>query len=86
MLDDNFNPDYEIDKTTITTGVAVRASLIRRGATVVGDGVEVIGVRTTVEARLQLFVDGDSLPPFFYLAGQFDRNQCVVGFGSEPAV
>ena len=38
MLDDNFNPDYGIDETTITTGVAVRASLIRRGATVVGGG------------------------------------------------
>ena len=66
MLDDNFNPDYRIDKTTIATGVAVRASLIRRGATVVSGGVEVIGVGiATVEARPRLLVDGDSLPPFF---------------------
>ena len=84
MLDDNFNPDYEIDKTTITTGVAVRASLIRRGATVVGDGVEVIGVRTTVEARLQLFVDGDSLPPFFIWPGSSIAINALLDLDPEP--
>ena len=84
MLDDNFNPDYRIDKTTIATDVAVRASLIRRGATVVGDGVEVIGVRTTVEARLQLFVDGDSLPPFFIWPGSSIAINALLDLDPEP--
>ena len=84
MLDDNSNPDYRIDTTPITTGVAVRASLIRRGATVVGDGVEVIGVRTTVEARLQLFVDGDSLPPFFIWPGSSIAINALLDLDPNP--
>ena len=84
MLDDNFNPDYRIDKTTIATDVAVRASLIRRGATVVGDGVEVIGVRMTVEARLQLFVDGDSLPPFFIWPGSSIAINALLDLDPNP--
>ena len=83
-LDDNFNPDYRIDKTTITTGVALRASLIRRGATVVGDGVEVIGVGTTVEARPRLLVDGDSLPPFFIWPGSSIAINALLDLDPEP--
>ena len=85
MLDSNFNsPAYGIVETPITTGVAVRASLIRRGATVVGDGVEVIGVRTTVEARLQLFVDGDSLPPFFIWPGSSIAINALLDLDPNP--
>ena len=85
MLDSNFNsPAYEIVETPINTGVAVRASLIRRGATVVGDGVEVIGVRTTVEARLQLFVDGDSLPPFFIWPGSSIAINALLDLDPNP--
>ena len=86
LLDSNSNPAYGIVETTITMGVAVRPSVVQRGGTVVGAVVTLVGVGSTVEARPRLFVDGDSLPPFFYLAGQFDRNQCAVGFGSEAAV
>ena len=85
MLDSNFNsPAYGIVETPITTGVAVRASLIRRGATVVGDGVEVIGVRMTVEARLQLFVDGDSLPPFFIWPGSSIAINALLDLDPNP--
>ena len=84
MLDLNLNPDYEIDKTIITTGVAVRASLIQRGATVVGGGVEVIGVRTTVEARPRLLVDGDSLPPFFIWPGSSIAVNALLDLDPEP--
>ena len=85
MLDSNFNsPAYEIVETPISTGVAVRASLIRRGATVVGDGVEVIGVRMTVEARLQLFVDGDSLPPFFIWPGSSIAINALLDLDPNP--
>ena len=85
MLDSNFNsPAYGIVETPITTGVAVRASLIRRGATVVGDGVEVIGVGTTVEARPRLLVDGDSLPPFFIWPGSSIAINALLDLDPEP--
>ena len=82
-LDENFNPDYGITKTTITTGVAVRASLIRRGATVVG-GVVTLGVETTVEARPRLFVDGDSLPPFFIWPGSSIAINALLDLDPKP--
>ena len=83
-LDLNLNPDYKISATTIITGVAVRASLIQRGATVVGGGVEVIGVGTTVEARPRLLVDGDSLPPFFIWPGSSIAVNALLDLDPEP--
>ena len=82
-LDENFNPDYGITKTTITTGVAVRASLIRRGATVVG-GVVTLGLGETVEARPRLFVDGDSLPPFFIWPGSSIAINALLDLDPKP--
>ena len=84
ILDSNFNnPAYGIVETTITMGVAVRASLIRRGATVVG-GVVTLGVGTTVEARPRLFVDGDSLPPFFIWPGSSIAINALLDLDPKP--
>ena len=82
-LDDNFNPDYEIDTTTITMGVAVRPSVVQRGGTVVG-GVVTLGVGTTVEARPRLFVDGDSLPPFFIWPGSSIAINALLDLDPKP--
>ena len=82
-LDDNLNPAYEIVETIITMGVAVRPSVVQRGGTVVG-GVEVIDVRTTVEARPRLLVDGDSLPPFFIWPGSSIAINALLDLDPKP--
>ena len=64
-----------IVETTINTGVAVRASLIQRGGTVVGGGV-------TMPPRL--LVDGDSLPPFFILPGSTIAVEALLNLDPKP--
>ena len=75
ILNSNSNSDYGVVETTITMGVAVRASLIQRGGTVVGGGV-------TMPPRL--FVDGDSLPPFFILQGSSIAVEALLDLDPKP--
>ena len=81
-LDDNLNPDYRIDETTITTGVAVRPSLIQRGATVVDTVMVDVDVGVTIPPRL--LVDGDSLPPFFIWPGSSIAVEALLNLDPEP--
>ena len=84
FLDSNFNPDYGVVETTITTGVAVRASLIQRGATVV-DTVEMVVVGgVTIPTPSRLLVDGDSLPPFFIWPGSSIAVEALLDLDPEP--
>ena len=68
------NSSDMIVETTITTGEAVRASLIQRGGTVVG----------AVGTPPRLLVDGDSLPPFFIWPGSSIAVEALLNLDPEP--